>query len=85
MSSIKVNVYYKSKDIIAESFFVESYSSKSIEDARFSITKSLDNIYSDVKYKVTIHKPFYGNEYIEVVFEENIAISRHIKLRDLLL
>lgn len=80
---IKVNIYYEEK--LADTFNVLPGSNvNSIDDARYIVVSHLDKFYSDVKYKLNLFKPYNGHSEINLYFDNNIGLSREIKLRKIL-
>jgi hypothetical protein len=80
---IRVNIYYK--DQLTDFFDIKPGSKvQSIDDARYVVISHLDKFYSDVKYKLNLFKPYTGQSEINLYFEENISLSREIKLKQIL-
>lgn len=85
MESIRINIYYKDRTILAESFTISIGGQiKTIDDAKYIVIQNLDNLYSDTKYKINLFKSFDGESEINIDFEENLSLSREFKLRELL-
>jgi len=80
MNIIKVNVYYNNRETLFESFSVTA-DIYNLDDARMLVLDHLSSFYSDVKYKLNLNKSFNGEIMINLDFEENISLSREIKLR----
>ena len=83
-NSIKINIYYKKRTILAESFTIEESDVKTIDDARLTVIKNIDSFYSNVKYKVSLFKNFSGESEINIDFEDDLGLSREFKLREIL-
>lgn len=82
---IKINVYLKDKENLVENFDVMiGEKITSIDDARLIVIKYLDSIYSDIKYKTNIFTSFDGESEINLIFEDDICLTREFKLRKLL-
>ena len=77
---IKINLLYK--ESIVESFSVTG-NITSLDDARFLVLQHLNKFYSDVRYKVKLFKSFEGEIVINLNFEEDLGLSREIKLREI--
>ena len=82
MSIININVYYKNRELLVESFSV-SGRAQNLDDARYLVLEHLNKFYSDVKYKVNLYKSFEDEIVINLDFEEDLALSRELKLREI--
>lgn len=86
MNSIRINIYYKNRSVLAESFTISIGDEvKNIDDAKILVIQNIDKFYSDTKYKINLFKGFEGESEINIDFEEeNISLSREFKLREIL-
>jgi len=79
---IRINVFYKNRENLVESFLVKS-DAITLDDARLVVLSHLDKFYIDVKYKINFYKSFSGEFTINLDFEEDLGLSREIKLREI--
>jgi hypothetical protein len=86
MSSVRVNIYYNTKDILVDSFDFDTNDGKitSIDEARSRIISHLDKQYSDTKYKLNLYNSFNGQSEINLFFENNLVLLREIRLKNIL-
>ena len=85
MNSIRINIFYKDRAILAESFTITIGGEiKTIDEAKYLVIQNIDKFYSDTKYKISLFKKFEGESEINIDFEENLSLSREFKLRELL-
>lgn len=85
MGHIKVNIYYKNRSVLIESFDIQiDQKIMSIDGARLLIVKHLDNFYSDIVYKINIFRSNDGYDEINLDFEDDIKLKRESTLNSIL-
>jgi len=84
MGSIRINIYFKKRSVLIESFTINETTVRTIDDARMIVIGHLDSFYSDVKYKINLFKNFSGESEINIDFEDDVCLSREFKLREIL-
>jgi len=83
MSLIRINIYYKGQ--LSDEFNIHTGSKiNTIDDARYVVISHLDKFYSDVKYKLNLFRPHDGQSEINLYFEDDLSLSRELKLRQIL-
>lgn len=84
-NAIKINVYLRDKTNLVETFDISiGERISSIDSARLVVIQYLDSIYSDVKYTTNIFTTFEGKCEVNLIFEDDICLTREFKLRKLL-
>lgn len=84
MNYIRINIYYKKRSVLLESFKIDESHVMTLDDARLIVVKHLDSLYSNIKYKINLFKNFSGDSEINIDFEDDLCLSREFKLREIL-
>jgi hypothetical protein len=81
---IVINIYFKTTNDLIKSECISSSKIKNIDDARLAVVKYLGKHYSNCKYKLSILTTFEQKVFINIIFEDDVSLSRDIKLKKLL-
>lgn len=84
MNSIRINIYIEKKKVLIETFTIVETKVRTIDDARMAVIQHLNSFYSNIKYKINLFKNFTGESEINIYFEDDLCLSREIKLREIL-
>ena len=85
MIDIKVDICYKNKDSLIDSFNIKTNQKiKTIDDVRFLIIRQLNDFYLDMAYKINIFKSNDGYIKIYLIFEDDIRLKRESTLNCIL-
>jgi len=81
---MRINFYLETTEKLISSKEIFDREVNSIEVARQIVIQHIDRGYRDIKYKISIIKPYGESTIIRVIFDKDILIERDFKIKNLL-